>query len=310
MTKDQGPRTNDNVGPSSFVLRPVLVLGLGNPLQADDGVGCRVIEALEGHELPPGVEVMDAGTPGVGLINLMEGRQRAIIIDAAEMGRQPGEVVRFRPEDVTLTGSTERFSLHRTAVADALALAHALNLPLPEIIVFGVQPGTVGWRDELSPEVAAAIPGLVDAILEEVQLQEEPMAKDKGHILVIDDDPDMVEALSMPLEAHGYTVSHAANGDLGLKMVKELNPDLIILDVMMETATAGFQVSLALRSPDPQSEYAAYKSIPILMLTSIHSTTPLRFGPDQDYLPVDAFIDKPVDPDRLVAQVGELLAKK
>jgi hypothetical protein len=46
------------------------------------------------------------------------------------------------------------------------------------------------------------------------------------------------------------------------------------------------------------------------MLTSIHSTTPLRFGPDQDYLPVDAFIDKPIDPDRLVAKVGELLAKK
>jgi CheY-like chemotaxis protein len=136
------------------------------------------------------------------------------------------------------------------------------------------------------------------------------MAKDMGHILVIDDDPDMVEALSMPLESHGYRVSHAANGDLGLMLVKELKPDLIILDVMMETATAGFQVSLALRSPDPQSEYAAYKGIPILMLTSIHSTTPLRFGPDQDYLPVDAFIDKPVDPDKLVAQVGKLLARE
>ena len=171
MTKDQRPRTNDDVGPSSFVLRPVLVLGLGNPLQADDGVGCRVIEALEGaltgSELPPGVEIMDAGTPGVGLINLLEGRQRAIIVDAAEMGCQPGEVVRFRPEDVTLTGSTARFSLHRTAVADALALARALNLPLPEIVIFGVQPGAIGWRDELSPEVAAAVPGLVAAILEE-----------------------------------------------------------------------------------------------------------------------------------------------
>ena len=151
-----------------MVLRPVLVLGLGNPLQADDGVGCRVAEALEERQLPPGVEVMDAGTPGVGLINLLEGRQRAIIVDAAEMGRPAGEVVRFRPEDVVLTGSTERFSLHRTAVADALALAHALNLPLPEIVFFGVQPGYVGWRDELSPEVAAAVPGLVAAILDEV----------------------------------------------------------------------------------------------------------------------------------------------
>ena len=174
---DDGRRTTDDGRPcdandgrlSSSVCRPVLIIGLGNPLQADDGVGCRVAEALAGRELPPGVEVMDAGTPGVGLINLLEGRQRAMIVDAAEMGRQPGEVVRFRPEDVTLTGSTERFSLHRTAVADALALACALSLPLPEIVVFGVQPGTIGWRDELSPEVAAAIPGLVDAILEEVR---------------------------------------------------------------------------------------------------------------------------------------------
>jgi hydrogenase maturation protease len=158
--------------PPSTVYRPILIIGLGNPLQADDGVGCRVAEALAGRELPPSVEVMDAGTPGVGLINLLEGRQRAIIVDAAEMGREPGEIVRFRPEDVTLTGSTERFSLHRTAVADALALAHALNLPLPEIVFFGVQPGLIGWRDELSPEVAAAIPGLVAAILQEVKRDE------------------------------------------------------------------------------------------------------------------------------------------
>jgi CheY-like chemotaxis protein len=136
------------------------------------------------------------------------------------------------------------------------------------------------------------------------------MTEHKGHILIIDDDPDMVEALRMPLEANDYQVSHAANGALGLKMVKQLVPDAIILDVMMDTTTEGFQVSLTLRSPDPKSEYAAFRRIPILMLTSIHSTTPLRFGPDQDYLPVDAFIDKPIDPDRLVAKVGELLAKK
>ena len=298
-------------------MNPILILGLGNPLQADDGIGCRVIEVLEQQTLPDGVEALDGGTPGVGLLHLIEGRLRVIIIDAAEMGRPAGEVVRFRPDQVTLTGSAERFSLHRTAVADALALARALNLPLPEIVFFGVQPGRIGWSDELSPEVASAIPGLVEAILDEVGRSEgdEPMAAKrvssiKGHILIIDDDPDMVEASSMPLEAHGYHISTAANGTLGLKMVKETKPDLIILDVMMETATAGFQVSLALRSADPKSEYAAFKSIQIVMLTSIHSTTPLRFGPDQDYLPVDAFIDKPVDPDKLVAQVAALIEKK
>ncbi len=147
-------------------------------------MGCRVAEVLAERKLPPGVEVMDAGTPGVGLINLLEGRQRAIIVDAAEMDRPAGEVVRFRPEEVALTGSTERFSLHRTAVADALALAHALRLPLPEIVFFGVQPGYVGWRDELSPEVAAAVPGLVDAILLEVKrlvLEETYGARQRPH---------------------------------------------------------------------------------------------------------------------------------
>ena len=129
-------------------------------------------------------------------------------------------------------------------------------------------------------------------------------------ILIIDDDDDMVYALRVPLEAAGYSVSHAANGTEGLQTVKEVRPHLIILDVMMDTTTEGFHVSLALRSPDANSEYAAYRQVPILMLTSIHSTTSLRFGPDQDYLPVDAFIEKPIEPAELLRRVRELLSKK
>jgi DNA-binding response OmpR family regulator len=128
-------------------------------------------------------------------------------------------------------------------------------------------------------------------------------------ILVIEDDPDMVAALRMPLEANGYEVITAANGEEGLRAVKEVEPDLIILDVMMETTTAGFQVSLQLRSPDPESEYSAYRHTPILMLTAIHTTTSLRFGPDEAYLPVDDFVDKPVDPDALLAKVRALIKK-
>jgi hydrogenase maturation protease len=158
-------------------MKPVLVLGLGNPLQRDDGVGIRVVEELERRTLPPHVEVMDGGTPGVGLINLMEGRARVVIVDAAEMGRAPGEVIRFsfgsaqdkRAGDVKLTGSSARLSLHRSGVADALTLADALNLSLPEIVVYGVQPAQVGWGEELSAEVAAAVSGLVETIIRETQ---------------------------------------------------------------------------------------------------------------------------------------------
>jgi CheY-like chemotaxis protein len=134
------------------------------------------------------------------------------------------------------------------------------------------------------------------------------MANEK--ILIIDDDDDIVQAMRLPLESAAYQVLRAASGDEGLKKVKEVKPDLIILDVMMDTTTAGFQVTLALRNPEPSSEYAAYRHIPILMLTAIHTTTPLRFAPDQDYLPVDAFIEKPIEPETLLKQVREYLGKK
>ena len=133
------------------------------------------------------------------------------------------------------------------------------------------------------------------------------MANEK--ILVIDDDPDLVEVIRLILENSGYQIFSAINGAQGLQQVKEINPDLIILDVMMDYTTEGFQVSLALRSPDPESEYAAYSDIPILMLTAIHSTTPLRFTPEEDYLPVDDFVEKPLEPADLLAKVETLLAK-
>jgi CheY-like chemotaxis protein len=126
-------------------------------------------------------------------------------------------------------------------------------------------------------------------------------------ILMIDDDPDIVTAIRIPLEASGYDFFVASSGSEGLEKVKEVSPDLIILDVMMETATEGFQLAHRLRDRSPDSEYAEYSGIPILMLTAIHTTTPLRFAPDEDYLPVDAFLDKSADPDQLLSKVAELL---
>lgn len=129
-------------------------------------------------------------------------------------------------------------------------------------------------------------------------------------ILVIDDDPDTVLACRMALENAGHEVTDAMNGREGLKMVKKDRPDLIILDVMMDTATEGFQLALKLRSPDPTSDLAQFSDIPILMLSAIHSTTPLRFEPDIDYLPVELFVDKPIEPDDLVGKVEWVLSKE
>ena len=132
----------------------------------------------------------------------------------------------------------------------------------------------------------------------------------KGKILVIDDDPDVALATRLCLEGADYEVIEARSGAEGLERVKLEKPDLIVLDVMMESTTEGFQTALKLRSPDPRSEFNAYKDIPIIMLTSIHSTTSMRFGPDEAYLPVDMFVDKPIDPDDLIGKVDWVLSRE
>ncbi len=126
-------------------------------------------------------------------------------------------------------------------------------------------------------------------------------------ILIVDDDPDQRLTVRLPLEAAGYIVHEAINFDEGLAAVRQLKPDLIILDVMMDSATAGFQLALSLHSPDPDSEFKEFRSTPIIMLTAIHSTTSLRFGPDEYYLPVEDFLDKPVNPEILLATVHKRL---
>lgn len=131
----------------------------------------------------------------------------------------------------------------------------------------------------------------------------------KKRILLVDDDPDIRLTLRLPLEAAGYEVFEAANFTDGQAAVKKTKPDLVVLDVMMDSTTAGFQFALALHDTDPSSEFKEFKDVPIIMYTAIHSTTPMRFSPDTDYLPVQVFLEKPVEPDVLLSNVRTLLNK-
>ena len=128
-------------------------------------------------------------------------------------------------------------------------------------------------------------------------------------ILVIDDDPDMLLAVRMSLEPVGHVICEAPNGKAGVEAMRAEHPDLVILDVMMDTSTEGFALALKLRNPDPTSAYADLKDIPILMLTAVHSMMPLRYSPDIDYLPVELFVDKPIDPDDLAGKVEWVLTR-
>jgi CheY-like chemotaxis protein len=135
---------------------------------------------------------------------------------------------------------------------------------------------------------------------------DQPIAK----ILVVDDDPDMTASLRATLQTGPYTVVSANSGEEGLRKVQEEKPDLLILDVIMEDFVTGFKIVERLRDKDPQSEYAAYAHLPILLLTSIHKRTFFRFAPDPERLPADGLLEKPIPPDVLLQRVAELLRKK
>jgi len=130
---------------------------------------------------------------------------------------------------------------------------------------------------------------------------------ENAKILIIDDDPDLTHALSTTLESEQFAVVTAADRTEGMEKVETEKPDLVILDVMMSTWQDGFEMARELRK-DPQ-----WSDMPILMLTGVKDKTGIDFkssAGDPVWLPVDGFLDKPVEPEQLIEKVKTLLAKK
>ena len=126
-------------------------------------------------------------------------------------------------------------------------------------------------------------------------------------ILIVEDDPDYTKALKVTLESEQYAVVTAADRTEGMEKIRNDKPDLVILDVMMSTWSDGFEMSRELKK-DPQ-----YKDIPILILTAVKDRTGIGFkstAGDPVWLPVDGFLDKPVEPQILLAEVEKLMSKK
>ena len=124
-------------------------------------------------------------------------------------------------------------------------------------------------------------------------------------IVVVDDDQDIRDSLQAILEGNQFTVTTAANKTEGLATIKDVKPDLAILDVMMETWQDGFEMARELKKDDE------FKSMPILMLTGAKQATGLDFessAGDPDWCPVDAFLNKPVEIDVLLSEIEKLLS--
>ena len=146
--------------------RPILILGIGNILLRDEGVGVRVIEVLRQQKTPDTIDLVDGGTSGADLIDVLADRRKVIIVDAVDAGKLPGTVIRFEEEDLENIPNSA-LSLHELGIAETLKMTAKLNCQPKEVIFFGVQPKDISPGLELSDEIAEIVPIVAGKVLNE-----------------------------------------------------------------------------------------------------------------------------------------------
>ena len=150
--------------------KPVVVLGLGNPLMADEGIGVYLIERLLESAEYPQVDFVDAGTGGVSILYHIEGRRKAIVVDCAFMDEPPGAIRRFTPDQVQSTKVLAHQSLHEADLMRIIEMARQLGQAPGAIVIFGIQPERVEPGLGLSRTLMEKIDEYISMILHEVEL--------------------------------------------------------------------------------------------------------------------------------------------
>ncbi len=147
-----------------------VVIGVGNPLCSDDGLGIHFVRRFQdlAQELPAGVEVIDGGTGGLNLLPFLQGRRRAIFVDAMDAGEEPGYIFRFRPDQLNLEVHSE-ISMHDVDLAALLRTARLTEDYPDEVIIFAVQVKRVDVGLKLSSPVQRALDRVVDLVLQELK---------------------------------------------------------------------------------------------------------------------------------------------
>ncbi|MGE5307807.1 MAG: HyaD/HybD family hydrogenase maturation endopeptidase [Deltaproteobacteria bacterium] len=146
------------------------IIGIGNLLLKDEGVGVHLVESLKSEKLPEGVELVDGATCGFDLLPFIEESDKVVIVDAMKApDGEPGAVYRFTPEDYQ-TRPCGGASLHDVTLEDIFSIIKTTKRKrLPEIVIFGVEPAEIGWGMELTDKVKAVLPRLKELVLKEMK---------------------------------------------------------------------------------------------------------------------------------------------
>jgi len=146
-----------------------VVLGLGNILLGDEGVGVRVVERLlERYAFPPDVKVLDGGTLGLDLMPYVEAADHLLVIDALDVGAEPGTIARLEGDEIPAFLSI-KISPHQMGLSDLLSVARLTGTYPQDVVLWGVQPAVIDVGLDLSPIVADELETLADRVLEEMR---------------------------------------------------------------------------------------------------------------------------------------------
>lgn len=149
-------------------MKPTAIIGMGNPLMSDEGIGIHVIARLQQTILADRTDILDLGTSGMRALHELEGRDMVVFVDCALMGTEPGTIRRFTPEDVETKKIQPRISLHEGDLLNTLALAKRLGTAPERIVIFGIEPKTIDPGETLSPALAARLDQYVATVRDEV----------------------------------------------------------------------------------------------------------------------------------------------
>ncbi len=149
--------------------RPILVAGVGNLIQRDDGFGVHLVRALAQESLPDDVDLFDGGTLGVDMLPWLEGRRKIVFVDSVQARMEPGTVFRFEPDELSYQ-TEEKTSVHQIGLTDTLAMAKLRGTAPQEVVIIGVQPEVIAWGDELSSVVQKVIPKVIDLVKKEITM--------------------------------------------------------------------------------------------------------------------------------------------
>jgi len=145
-----------------------LVIGLGNTLLKDEGVGVRCVEYLKNSNLVEGIKLVDGANLGFDLLEEMKGFEKVVIVDAVDMGKEPGHIAGFDAEQILSLSSGKKFSLHEIGLVDVIQVGKRIGYNFSKVRIVGIQPGEVSWSDSLSETVIKKLPALAERVLKEI----------------------------------------------------------------------------------------------------------------------------------------------